>query len=303
MHPGVGRRTRRIVLVMGLVGGWLGAPVAGSWAGSDSVELFFLDVGQGDAIAIRSPRGRWLLVDTGPRTKGFDAGQRVVVPFLRRHGARRIEALVLTHPDLDHIGGAGAVIRNLDVGAVLDPAVAVGKEEYQSVLAAAASVGAPWVGAHVGTRFDLDGVSVVVLAPEAQTGILSGTDVDANDQSVVIELRYGSFRALLTGDAPASVERRIVSDPSSEPVQVLKVGHHGSTTSTASEAVGAWRPDLAIISVGGRNRYGHPAREVTDRLERAGAWILRTDRHGTITVRGRRDGSYTVATERQTAGR
>ncbi len=308
-RPGVGRRARLAVMVMGLVGGWIASPAVGYWAGRDSVELFFLDVGQGDAIAIRSPKGRWMLVDAGPRSPSFDAGRRVVVPFLRRHGARRLEALILTHPDLDHIGGAAAVIQNLDVGVVLDPAAAVAKVEYQDLLAAAASVGARWLGARAGTRFDFDGVSVTILAPDAavegaartagEVGVTSGVQIDANDWSVVLELRYGAFRAILMGDAPASVERRIVSGAASEPVQLLKVGHHGSATSTSADALEVWRPAVAVISVGARNRYRHPAREVTDRLERAGAWILRTDRHGTISLRGRKDGSYRITTERR----
>lgn len=308
-RPGVGRWTRLAVVVIGLAGGWIASPVVVSWAGGDSVELFFLDVGQGDAIAIRSPKGRWMLVDAGPRSPSFDAGRRVVVPFLRRHGARRLEALILTHPDLDHIGGAVAVLQSLDVEVVLDPAAAVGKVEYQDLLAAAASVGAPWLGARAGTSFDFDGVSVRILAPEVaaggalratgKDGVASGVRIDANDWSVVLELRYGDFRAILTGDAPSSVERRIVSSPGSEPVQLLKVGHHGSATSTSADALEAWRPAVAVISVGARNRYRHPAREVTDRLERAGAWILRTDLHGTISLRGRKDGSYRITTERR----
>ncbi|MCH7563187.1 MAG: DNA internalization-related competence protein ComEC/Rec2 [Gemmatimonadetes bacterium] len=312
-HPGVGRGTRLAVVVMGLLGGGIASPVVDSWAGRGSVELFFLDVGQGDAIAIRSPKGRWMLVDAGPRSPSFDAGRRIVVPFLRRHGARRLEALILTHPDLDHIGGAAAVLQNLDVGVVLDPAAAVAKAEYQALLSAAASVGALWLGARAGTSFDFDGVSVTILAPAAapgaagdgagwtagEAGITSGVQIDANDWSVVLEIRYGAFRAILTGDAPASVERSIVSGAASEPVQLLKVGHHGSATSTSADALEVWRPAVAVISVGARNRYRHPAREVTDRLERAGAWILRTDQHGTISLRGRKDGSYRITTERR----
>ncbi|GMR14165.1 MAG: DNA internalization-related competence protein ComEC/Rec2 [Gemmatimonadota bacterium] len=305
----VGRRTRFAVVVLGLAGGWIGSPIVGSWAGGDSVEFFFLDVGQGDAIVIRSPKGRWILVDAGPRSRSFDAGRRVVVPFLRRHGVRRLEALILTHPDLDHMGGAAAVIENLNVGVVVDPATAVAKEEYATLLSAAASVGASWMGARAGTRFDLDGVSVTILAPEAAgTGagrtagedlVASGAPIDANERSVVLELRYGAFRAILTGDAPTSVERRLIAGAASGPLQLLKVGHHGSATSTSADALEVWRPAVAVISVGARNRYRHPAREVTDRLERAGAWILRTDRDGTISLRGRKDGSYRITTERR----
>ena len=301
---GVGRRVRLALILVGLTCGWLASPMVGAWASADTVELTFLDVGQGDAIAIRSPRGRWILVDAGPRGQAFDAGRRVVVPFLRRRGVDRLAAMVLTHPDMDHIGGAVAVLEDMRVDAVLDPAVAVGKAAYLSLLEVASERGVTWLGAREGGGFVLDGLEIAVLAPRPPRrsggvpGVTSGADVESNDQSVVLELRFGAFRALLTGDAPASVERRVVMERAPAAVQVLKVGHHGSATSTPWEARVALRPEVAVISVGARNRYGHPAPEVTERLERAGAWILRTDRVGAVTVRARSDGSYQVTMER-----
>jgi competence protein ComEC len=103
------------------------APLAERWAGLGTLEIIFLDVGQCDALAIRSPGGRWILVDTGPRGRTYDAGARVVLPYLRRRGVTRIEALVLTHPDLDHIGGDEAVVQGLDVGYVAGPLAGDGK--------------------------------------------------------------------------------------------------------------------------------------------------------------------------------
>src|SRR5690606_19908021 len=98
------------------------------------LEVHFIDVGQGDAVAVRTPAGRWLLVDAGPRGRSSDAGERRVLPFLRARGARRLEALVLTHPDLDHVGGAPAVLRGIPVGRVVEPGLAAGKEAYLEVL-------------------------------------------------------------------------------------------------------------------------------------------------------------------------
>ena len=142
----------------------------------------------------------------------------------------------------------------------------------------------------------MDGVSLEVLYPiEAPVA----GETDANDVSVVIRVRYGAFEALLTGDAPASVERIIARDLT-EGVEVLKVAHHGSDTSTDSLLLARARPEAALISVGRGNRYGHPAAAVVSRLERAGVDLYRTDRQGTLRLRARRDGRFTVETEART---
>ena len=145
------------------------APLVERWAGVGTVEIVFLDVGQGDALAIRSPGGRWILVDTGPRGRSYDAGARVVLPYLRRRGVARLEALVLTHPDLDHIGGAEAVVEALDVGYVLDPGQAAGKDAYVEVLEAADREEVPWLEARRDVSIMLDGVEVSVLHPNGLT--------------------------------------------------------------------------------------------------------------------------------------
>ena len=157
------------------------APLVERGAGAGSLEITFLDVGQGDALAIRSPGGRWILVDTGPRGQTYDAGARVVLPCLRRRGVTRIEALVLTHPDLDHIGGAEAVVQSLDVGYVMDPSQATGKDAYLGVLEAASRDGVPWLEARRDVSMTLDGVEVSVLHPDGPTSAsYGGTDGQRN---------------------------------------------------------------------------------------------------------------------------
>ncbi len=271
------------------------APLAERWAGLGTMEIVFLDVGQGDALAIRSPGGRWILVDTGPRGRTYDAGARVVLPYLRRRGVTRIEALVLTHPDLDHIGGAEAVVQALDVGYVLDPARATGRDAYVGVLEAASRDAVPWVEARRDVSIMLDGVEISVLHPNGPTSApFSGTD--SNAQSVVLLVRYGEFEALLTGDAPVEVEEAILADLPSA-LEVLKVGHHGSSTSTSASLLARTSPALAVISVGARNRYGHPYTDVLTRIIESGARLLRTDLSGDIVIRARRSGLYDVRTE------
>ena len=267
------------------------APIS---APRDGVEIHGIDVGQGDAIAIRSPADRWLLVDAGVATETYDAGARVVVPYLSRQGVRRLEGMILTHPDADHMGGAGAVITSLRPRWVLDPGMTAPKSGYLDLLRTAAGRGLTWGVARRGMAMDVDGVLVELLYP-------AGTVVseDANDGSVVLRVIYGEFQALLTGDAPASVERTLVRFYGRRlEADVLKVGHHGSSTSTTPELLHATGVKLAVISAGRRNRYGHPHRRVVSRLEKAGVAVARTDQHGSIVVMGARNGGFQVAAER-----
>jgi competence protein ComEC len=265
-------------------------------AGDGSVAIHAIDVGQGDALAIRTPAGRWILVDTGPRTDRFDAGRARVVPFLLEHGARTIDVLILTHPDADHIGGAEAVFEALDVRTVVDPAIAAGKPMYLATLTAGASERARWLAAREGRVLRIDDVDLEFLAPTDASLDAPG---DANDYSVVFRLGFGRFGALFLGDAPVSVEEEIIGVRGrSVAADVLKVGHHGSATSTGDSLLAAVAPRAALLSVGLRNRYGHPNAGVMARLSRHGVRVLRTDRQGSLTVRARADGEFQLQTSR-----
>jgi competence protein ComEC len=260
-----------------------------------AVEIHVIDVGQGDAVAVRSPRGRWVLVDAGVAGRGYDTGERLVVPYLARRGARRVEGIVLTHPHADHMGGAAAVVRALRPRWTGDPGSAVPSPVYLHLLRAARDQGITWVGLREGHALVLDGVRFQVLHPLR----VGETEPDANDLSVVVLVSFGDFRALLTGDATAAVETRIVERfPHGLGAQVLKVGHHGSHTSTTVEFLDAASPAIALVSAGRGNRYGHPHRVVVDRLTDAGVRVYRTDRHGTLVVRADGSGDFTVETGR-----
>lgn len=278
---------------------WAGQ-AALSVAGRGTLQITAIDVGQGDAIAIRTPRGRWMLVDAGPRSMGgHDAGLTRVVPYLHGQGARRLEAVILTHPDEDHAGGLASVLRNVRTGAVLGPGLGSGQSGHMLGLAQARDAGVPWRRAATGDMWTMDGVVFRVLSPPAEPILDPGYP---NDWSVVMRVEFGEFSALLTGDAGEEIESRLIAAaaaPADHDVTLLKVGHHGSITSTSEALLQATSPEYALIPVGARNRYGHPDPVVIARLRRAGAHILRTDLHGTVTVTARRDGSVSVRRARE----
>ncbi len=289
-------RVRAALLAACLVAALVAWPIPALIGRGGAMELVFLDVGQGDAVAIRTPGNRWILIDTGPRTRTFDSGERIVVPYLRRRGVARLEALVLTHPDLDHIGGANAVLSELTVLRVLDPGAAAARPAYVAALERAQARGATWFAAGAGDRVSADGVTLEVLHPGGAAA--NAASDEANDQSVVVLLRYGDFTALLPGDAPAAVEEALLEAGRIPPLVLLKAGHHGSRTSTAWKLVEVTQPELSVVSAGARNRYGHPHRVVLDRIERAGSDLARTDLQGVVRVRAFPTGDFTLSVER-----
>lgn len=278
---------RRRLLVAGAAASWL-VVAAGhlpDGARGDEVTIHFLDVGQGDAIAVRTPRGRWVLVDAGPRSfGGGDAGRRVVVPFLRRHGVRALDLVIVSHGDADHLGGVPAVVRALPPALVLEPGQPLGTELYLEHLATVDAAGAMWRPARAGDTITVDGVRFAVLHP---TRSWLRREVRANENSVVVQLTFGRFDLLLTGDIGWPAESLLVG--AVRRIEVLKVGHHGSSGSSSAAWLDALRPKVAVVSVG-PNTYGHPARSVLERLTDRGIALFRTDRGGTVTVRS--DGRY-----------
>lgn len=249
--------------------------------GTEGAEFHLLDVGQGDAIAIRSPRGRWVLVDAGRAWRSGDAGRATVIPYVRRRGGE-VALLVLTHPHADHIGGARSVLRALGVREIRDAAFVERSATYRELLGEAEARGTRWQRARPGERIDVDGVELEFLAPDsAWTASLR----DPNEASTVVRVRYGGVRFLLTGDAERGEESWLLAHARDAlAAEVLKVSHHGSGTSSTPEFVTAVAPRLALVSVGASNLYGHPSADVMRRLVDAGATVLRTDQLGTIVV-------------------
>jgi competence protein ComEC len=242
--------------------------------------LHFLDVGQGDAAAIRTPAGHWILVDGGPVGPSGDAGRSVVVPFLRRHGVRRLEAMVLSHAHADHLGGLPSVLDRIPVGEVIDPAMGSADPLYAGFLTQLDELADPWMRARRGDAFVVDSVRFRVVHPDTTW---AGWGQDLNENSLVLVVEYRDFRAVLAGDAGLPAEAVLAGRVGG--ADLLKVGHHGSRGATGDAWLRELHPAAAIISVGEGNRYGHPAPEALARLAAAAVEVYRTDRDGSIEVR------------------
>jgi competence protein ComEC len=240
-----------------------------------------LDVGQGDAILLRWRRTA-LLVDGGGTfdITAADFGRTRLVPKLLDRGVTRLDAVLLSHPHPDHALGLFSVLDDLPVGELW---TSTGQDENDFLVhlgAAAARRGVPVRRLEDGDRLSLGGARLSVLH---SGGPLRKTDA-INNQSVVLRVERDGRSALLTGDAGAPVERDLAASGALEPVDLLKVGHHGSRTSTSSELLEALEPRVAVVSCGRRNRFGHPSRETLARVEAAGVPLLRTDRRSDCRV-------------------
>lgn len=247
---------------------------------SGRLEMHMLDVGQGDAILLRTPAGRWIVVDAGRAWATGDAGRSVVVPYVKKKGGD-VLAFVLSHPHLDHVGGASTVLAALHPGAYWDAAFAGGNSAYRTSLDVAARERIPWHRVHPNDSLSVDGVTLNFLAPDsAWTAALS----DANEASTVVLVRYGMVRFLLTGDAEQEEEHWLVRNAATLRADVLKVAHHGSSTSSGDEFIRRVCPRIALVSVGALNSYGHPSGDVIAALRGIGASVVRTDQEGTIVV-------------------
>ena len=245
------------------------------------VEMHMIDVGQGDAFALRTPRGRWILFDAGRSWTGGDAGRTTVIPYLRRYGGP-LHAIVLSHAHSDHVGGVASVINALDPDEYWDPAYVAGSSIYRSSLQEAARSRVAWRRVHPGDSIVIDDVRVRFVAPDS---VWTRSLDDANDASAVALVQYGRIRFLMTGDAELGEEAWLLERGTDIRADVLKVGHHGSSTSSSQAFLDAVRPRVALVSVGTDNSYGHPSNDVIRSLVGSGAQVLRSDQLGSVVVR------------------
>ncbi|MBE6560717.1 MAG: MBL fold metallo-hydrolase [Ruminococcaceae bacterium] len=240
-----------------------------------TVEIRFLDVGQGDASFIITEEG-CILIDTG------EAPAQQEVYFSVNSFGNRLEYLIITHAHTDHMGGAAYILEKMDVGTVILPRTICPEDSYVRFLDAVGESGAAVLFAEPGVRFTLGGAEFQVLAP-------TQSYEEENNRSAVIRMDFGRTSALFTGDAEALSEEDQLKRYSSFrgcllDTDILKVPHHGSSTSSTDLYLKAVSPRFAVISCGRDNTYGHPADEVVSRLESLGAKILRTDLSGTVSL-------------------
>ena len=248
------------------------------WLNSSRVLTFaMLDVGQGDALFIESPTGTQILVDGGPPRKILSQLARVMPAF-----DRSIDAIIITNPDQDHIGGFLDVLKVYKVSKVFEPGTYNDSKTYQNLELEIKNKNIPNILVKKGMRLDIGGEAVIdILFPDRDVSLW-----DSNDGSIVAKLMYGKTSVMLTGDSTAKTEKIILEDNSKNQLKstILKVGHHGSRTSTSPEFVKAIAPIYALISDGKDNKYGHPHQETLNTLSLLGAKIFRTDLFGTIVM-------------------
>lgn len=244
---------------------------------SGELVVAFLDVGQGDAIFIQSPTGNQFLLDGGPDRKVVAELARVMPLY-----DRTIDMLALSHPHADHLAGLLAVLERYEVAVVADSGTPHETGEYESWKRLVLEEGSIESALDRGDRIDLGGGAYLeVLLPKQDV-----SKAEPHEGMLVMRLVYGETEVMLTGDMEENLESELVfayGDALSS--DILKVGHHGSLTSSSLQFLEAVDPEIAVIQVGEKNRYGHPKAEIVDRLRMSGAEVYRTDKDGTLVVR------------------
>ncbi|MYD86000.1 MAG: MBL fold metallo-hydrolase, partial [Acidobacteria bacterium] len=257
-------------------------PLPPATAGAKRLRVDFLDVDQADATLVRFPDGRSLLVDAAGQARGrADVGGRVVVPAVWALGVRRLDYLAITHGHPDHVGGAAAVLRDLRPREVWEGIPVPSSEPLAALRSGARTAGAAWRNVHAGHVERIGGVRVRALHPPAPDWERPRV---RNDDSLVLDLRYGEVSIVLPGDIEAGVEAAVAAalDPAGR--RVVKAPHHGSRSSSSATFVKALSPVLAVVSAGRDHAFRHPHREVVARYAAAGAVVLATGNEGAIAI-------------------
>ncbi len=245
---------------------------------NEGLTFAMLDIGQGDALFIESPTGTQILVDGGPPRKILSQLSRVMSPF-----DHTIDGIIITNPDQDHIGGFLDVLEVYKVDKVFEPGTYNDSKTYQNLKTEIKNKNIPNILTRRGMRLNIGGGVVVdILFPDRDVSTWAN-----NDGSVVAKLTYGKTSVMLTGDTTTETEKIILKENSPAQLQstILKVGHHGSRTSTSVPFVRAVAPIYALISDGKDNKYGHPHQDVLDTLSSFGAKIFRTDLLGNVVIK------------------
>ncbi|HUR32270.1 MAG TPA: ComEC/Rec2 family competence protein [Vicinamibacterales bacterium] len=274
-----------LALLAGGAGTWIVASpgVFRAASGDGRLHVTFIDVGQGDAAIVRFPSGAALLIDTGGSigASSFDIGERVVGAVLRQMGIGRLEILALTHGDADHAGGAPSVLREFRPRDIWDGVPVPPLKLFQQLRADALAGGVRWTTVQRADTSDIGGVTLTVMHPPRPDW--ERQDV-RNDDSIVIDLRWKDVSFVFTGDIGREAEAGVAPLLVPAPLRVLKVAHHGSITSSSEAFLSALAPDVAVISVGRSNTFGHPSPLVLRRFEALATAVFRTDQDGAVSI-------------------
>ncbi|GMK47640.1 competence protein ComEC [Paenibacillus glycanilyticus] len=284
------KKLRIIALSTALITSLLASPAyaaAPTKPEKGKLSVYFLDVGQGDATYIKTPNGDDILIDGGNNNYGDD-----VVNDLKKLGVDDIEVMISTHPDADHVGGLDAVLTAFKVESVYAPKVSHTTQTFKDFLNAVKTEKLTIKEAKAGIKLPLKGIDATFVGPTK-----AYAKSDLNDWSAVLRIVNGKNSFLFTGDAETKSETDMIASKVTLKADVLKVGHHGSDTSSSAAFVKAVAPKYAVISVGAKNSYGHPTQTTLSTLKNAKATVYRTDKNGTITFVS--DGTkITVKTEK-----
>lgn len=237
--------------------------------GDEALEVHFFDVGQGDCTII-TQGSHAMMIDAGDNDKGT-----AVQAYLNYLGISSLEYFIMTHPDADHIGGADVVLYKFDCDTILMPDKEVDTRTYDDVIQAMKSKNYTAIHPQIGDSYSFGDASFTVLAPVRQYS-------DNNNNSIVIKMTHGENTFLFTGDAEEEAEMDILAEGLDVSADVLKAGHHGSSTSTSDDFLEAVSPEYAVISCGEDNKYGHPHAETMNKFRQTGVTVYRTDEQGTV---------------------
>jgi len=265
---------------------------------SEELLVNFLNVGEGDCILIEAPKGKTILIDGGGTPfNDFDVGSKLVIPYLRRKGINRINLMILTHPDLDHLEGLVYVVKELKVDNFLDNGFGGNLPEYRELMELIKEKNIPYYQLTAGDQIILNqDLEILVLNPFYNPYFYEKSDL--NNASIVIKLFYKNAKFLFTGDIEAEAEKEMLSFWYNLESDILKIAHHGSISSTSSEFLEKVDPKIAIISAKSNN-FDHPHPKIIQRLEEKKIKIYRTDQNGTIIIHTDGDGQiYNLKTLR-----
>jgi len=240
----------------------------------NNLNVFFIDTGQSDCVLLRTPNGYFVLIDSGD-----NGDEDIIRAFLNEKKVTEIECAIFTHPHADHIGGGYEVVNEYTTKRVLMPDVSADTATYRKLIDEVSAQEIPLNRIAVGYNFIIDSVSFSVFSPKA-----AGYGSNLNEYSIVCRVDYGDTSFLFTGDAEIENEQEMLEGGFDLDVDVLKVGHHGSSTSSSLVFLQAVTPEYAVILCGENNKYGHPHAETLSKLEEVSAVIYRTDINGTITI-------------------